>query len=395
MEKKQIKFLRSEVSKSNPQCKKDTDAFIKEMDIETIPFEGEVFFISSGGTEEEFKQIYSKSKAPYTIIAMDSNNSLPAALEIASFLRSKKLSYNLYHGTPSEVREELLTNHQHNIIFNLNLKPEIKVLENERLGVIGEPSPWLIASSVNYQKAKEVFGVELVDIPFDVFQKYINQATPLEFAKYKKLINEKISEEELKKALKIYSALSKIVKDYNLKGLTVRCFDLLDTAHSTSCLGLAILNSKKITSACEGDIPALLSMHIINKVFKKVSFQCNPSYLNQEENYAYLAHCTLPLNMCKEYSLDTHFESGIGVAIKGELDKKAVTIFKLNSDLTKFSVFAGKIVDSLYKNNLCRTQIKVQFNEPVDNLLTSPCGNHLIVAYGNFEYDLVKLLALD
>ena len=37
----------------------------------------------------------------------------------------------------------------------------------EKLGVIGKPSDWLIASDVDYETAKKVFGVELIDIPIE------------------------------------------------------------------------------------------------------------------------------------------------------------------------------------------------------------------------------------
>ena len=33
-----------------------------------------------------------------------------------------------------------------------------------KLGVIGKPSDWLIASDVDYKKVNELFDIELVDI---------------------------------------------------------------------------------------------------------------------------------------------------------------------------------------------------------------------------------------
>ena len=33
-----------------------------------------------------------------------------------------------------------------------------------RLGVIGKPSDWLISSDVNYQSAKDLFEIELINI---------------------------------------------------------------------------------------------------------------------------------------------------------------------------------------------------------------------------------------
>ena len=96
--------------------------------------------------------------------------------------------------------------------------------------------------------------------------------------------------------------------------------------------------------------------------------------------------------MCSNFVLDTHFESGIGIGIHGELKCEEATIFKINSDSNKFSVYKVKIEDNMYKSNLCRTQIKVHFFEPIKQKLTSLCANHLIVFYDEKKDDLINKL---
>ena len=64
---------------------------------------------------------------------------------------------------------------------------------------------------------------------------------------------------------------------YDLIGVSVRCFDLLDTVCSTGCLGLSILNSLGVYGGCEGDMPALLSMAILGSLTGQDQFMCNPS----------------------------------------------------------------------------------------------------------------------
>lgn len=390
---KQFIFLKSKVSESNPEIQKDTDRFIEAMKIDKIDFNDKVFFISSGGTEEIFNKIYQDYDAPYHIVATDSDNSLPAALEIISFLRNKGLECRLYHGSPMDVAKALNEHIDDRLIFNYELKSNPILLKDCRLGVIGKPSNWLIASMVNYKQVKDNLGAECIDISFEEFKDTIEESSPIEFDALKGKINRVIDESELKLALRIYAAIKTLAKKYKLDGLTVRCFDLLGTIHSTSCIALSLLNDEGIVSACEGDIPALLSMMIIKKIYHRTSFQCNPSYIDVSKNIGYLAHCTIPLKMCDDYVLDTHFESGIGVGIHGEMKREDVTIFKLNSDLKKFSCYRGKIDENMYKSNLCRTQIKVRFFDPIDQVLTSPCGNHLVVAYGNFKESIVELLA--
>ena len=101
-----------------------------------------------------------------------------------------------------------------------------------------------------------------------------------------------------------------------------------------------------------------------------------------------LAHCTLPLNMVDIYSLDTHFESGIGVAVKGELKEETITIFKLSRNLKDYYVSTGKIIRNLYESNLCRTQIEISVDENIEYFLNRPYGNHHVIVYGDHKKEI-------
>ncbi len=391
MRKEQFIFLSSDLSKSDKKLQQATLEFLSELDYQNINFQDEIFFIKSGGSEEPFLKIYNEFKPPYYLLATDNSNSLASALEIISFLKSKSIECYLFSGKPTEVRKQI----ENLKIYKSNhyqLKDKIKLLDGLRLGVIGKPSNWLIASQVDYKLAKEKLGVELLDIPFSELLFELDKIKEVDAFKFDKDINEKINKGEIKKAYKIYLALKEIVKRYRLDGLTLRCFDLLSSYKSTGCLALSLLNSEGIISSCEGDIPSLLSMMILYKGCHSLSFQANPSYVNIEENYLYLAHCTLPLKMCDKYVFDTHFESGIGLGIHGELNKGNITIFKLSPSLDSFILEDGEIIENMYKNNLCRTQIKVKVTDS-SVFLSSPLGNHLLIAYDNISKKLLSLLA--
>ncbi len=393
-----IIYLRSEISSSNPFTDLQKQTFqnylAKEERIKVSDQGTPFFFIESGGTEELFRRIYKDYKPPYYLIATDANNSLPAALEIASFLRKNNLEYRIIHEQLSRLPISLLEKIDSNEVHLESLKERKQFLKGERLGVVGMPSDWLISSDVNYQKAKDTFGVELINISFDEFHHEILEEHKFE-VDYKELlnhVNSVIKQKDIDDALQIYGALKYLIEKYKLNGLTVRCFDLLSTVKSTSCLALALLNKEGITATCEGDIPAMLSMHIIMKQFGQSSFQANPSYIKEEENYLYLAHCTLPLDMVSSYRFDTHYESGIGLGIKGELLPKEITIFKLSSNLEEYLCLEGNIENNLDIKSLCRSQIKVHVSTEIKNIKAKPCGNHLIVFYGHHKDELKKVL---
>lgn len=396
MKKIKLIFIRSKISSDPRQLEEQKENYLKEIKKEyEISEDGEVyFFIESGGTEEEFKKIYSDFNPPYSLIATNANNSLPASLEIASFLKNKKLAYNLYHAKQEDILDVLKHKRVVNKGENLALNKSVKLLEGKRYGVVGKPSDWLISSDVNYKDAKDKFGLELIDITFEEFKTEIDNAKNIiDPITFESKINKIIDKKTLEGALKIYSALYSIIKKHDLDGLTVRCFDLLGIYHNTSCLALAILNSQGYIATCEGDVPAMISMGIIKERFHISSFQVNPSFINEKEKYCYFAHCTIPLDMCIDYEFDTHFESGFGIGIAGKINLAKVTIFKVGSSLDKYEVYNGQIVENPKHNNLCRTQLKIQFCEDISSLLDLPCGNHLIIFKGDHKDELIDLLS--
>lgn len=331
-----------------------------------------LILIQSGGSEGLFLENIKKLKPPFYLLTYGHNNSLAASLEILSYLKDNNLDGEVIHGS-----NEYIIN---------RIKELTKTLVKYRYGVIGKPSDWLIASNVNYNNALRVHNIELVDISIDLVKDYYFKSDNDYDFKFN------FKEEEVDKALRLHKALSKIKEEYNLDGLTIRCFDLLNELKTTSCLSLSLLNKEGIIGTCEGDIPSMISMHILNKISGQPGFQANPSRIDIENKKMVLAHCTLPLNMTKSHKLNTHFESGIGVAIKGYLKEDKITIFKLSKNLKDYFVTTGNIIKNLEESNLCRTQIEISVDHNIEYFLNRPYGNHHIIIYGDYEEQIKEYM---
>ena len=186
-------------------------------------------------------------------------------------------------------------------------------------------------------------------------------------------------------AERIYEALKDIIAEYQLQGFTLRCFDLLTSVRNTGCLALAKLNAEGYVAGCEGDVPAMLTMMIARSLFGISGFQANPSRINPETGEMLFAHCTIPLDMVERYEYDTHFESGIGVAIRGFMKEGPVTIFKVSADLSRHFIAEGHLVENQSKPDLCRTQqvIRLADKHQTAYFLTNPIGNHHIILPGH------------
>ena len=336
-----------------------------------------LIFIKSGGVEGKLKQIFKQIKRPYLLLSSGLHNSLAASLEIASFLKQKGKRVEIIHGDSDYIATRIKELRK---IFQVKNK-----LVSIKLGVIGKPSDWLIASEVDYKKVKDTLGISLIDVEMDEMVKEIDQSHHFAHPKINDIKNKGFDSKSIEGALKIYNGFKAIVNKYKFDGITVRCFDLLEIYKNSGCLGLSLLNDEGIIAGCEGDIPALISMVILHYLTDEPVFMANPSSIDIDKNEIILAHCTLPLNMSDEFYLKTHFESGLGVGIKGIIEEGEATIFKLSGDGKNYFVSGGEIIENLNKESLCRTQIRMKVDEDIKYFLQNSIGNHHLICRGDYS----------
>ena len=89
--------------------------------------------------------------------------------------------------------------------------------------------------------------------------------------------------------------------------------------------------------------------------------------------------------MLRDYVYDTHFESGIGVALHGELPEGAATVCKTNGRLDKWFTEDVTLLRNGYQKSLCRTQVTLQTKETASYLLRAPLGNHHVILTGHHK----------
>lgn len=338
----------------------------------------DIIFVRTGGTEGIFKsmlpELIKKSKRPFYLLTSGKSNSLAASMEILSFLRQQGIKGEIIHGKADFIAKRI------DILAKIGKAR--RELNGCQLGIIGKPSDWLIASHVDAEHVKDTLGINIIDIPMQELLDAI-AATPL------REVDEKSTEENIKKALpganQIYEALKTIVEKHHLQGFTIRCFDLLTSVHNTGCLALARLNAEGIVAGCEGDVPTMLTMKIAQSLTGVTGFQANPSTIDPETGELLFAHCTIPLNMVERYEYDTHFESGIGVGIRGYMKEGSITIFKMSGDLSRHFVTQGNLVLNQALPGLCRTQQVIQLENPsvANYFLRDPIGNHHVILPGH------------
>ena len=346
-----------------------------------------LIYVRTGGTEGLFQEIYDRLEGPVLLLTSGKSNSLAASMEILSFLNQQGRTGEIIHGSVDYIAKRV------DVLAKV-AKAQQK-LNGTRLGVIGQPSDWLISSAADPVALSGKLGITLVDIPIsELIDEYhkadLSQCDLSDIAKIFQESAPKGLAKYYEGACRIYIALKTIVERYGLSGLTLRCFDLLDTVHNTGCLALALLNAEGIPAGCEGDVPTLVTMAVGNALTGVSGFQANPSRIDPEAGEILFAHCTIPVNMVSGFTFNTHFESGIGIAISGDIPAGDATIFKLSGDLKRSFCCEADLLKCQSEANLCRTQAILKIKGSSDErtsicknyFLMSPVGNHHVVFTG-------------
>jgi hypothetical protein len=170
-----------------------------------------LILVQSGGSEGQFLSLEDRLKPPYYLLTYGNNSSLAASMEILSYLKDKGEPAEILHGTPEYITARLRE------LSNKKQTP------SKRLGVVGQPSDWLIASDVNYDLCKHRLNIDLIDVPIS---ELVDTYNTIDLGTYQQDLKLSFDQTDIKDAKKLSKALEILKDKYNLEGLTLRCFDL-------------------------------------------------------------------------------------------------------------------------------------------------------------------------
>ena len=391
-----------------------------------------VAYVLTGGTESLFIKLFGENcsrLSNITIISDAYHNSLAASQEICTWLYNNGVQHRHIHiplhspdATLNRIPTLLCTESPapQRTECNAGVAAEatcaeaataeaagieaasadalVKALGGCTIGLIGEASPWLIASGIDKEALSERCGVSFREISIGTLaDKYLGYRELWKnhtlsagaraeldevLCRFSCSLEGDRTAEDLSDAAIMYLALASICKEEHLDAVTVKCFDLLSSCKTTACLALALLNDNGIIAGCEGDIPSICTMLAIYKALGRPSFMANPASIDSDNLSIDFAHCTIPTVMVESCTLPSHFESGIGIGINGELPLGNYTLCKLSGKTLERSLICnGRLVKGEYLSNRCRTQVRFIFETKAefDAFSKARVGNHVIL----------------
>jgi L-fucose isomerase-like protein len=348
----------------------------------------EALLILTGGTEHLALAAIERISGPVFLLAHPEQNSLPAALEILSRLRQLARTGRIFLlGGTGDADEPVARLARH--------LDSHRRLHAARLGRVGQPSDWLVASMPAAELVTAVWGPEVVDVPMAEVIEALRAADPGEVAAIRdelvagaEAVREP-SPADLDAAARVAAALRRVVREHRLDACSLRCFDLVMGERTTGCLALSLLLDEGVVAGCEGDVPAALTLLWLQAVTGRPGFMANPQDIDPATNTLALAHCTVARRLVSRYTLRSHFESSVGVGIEGEITPGPATVARIGGpDLRSLYASDAEVIAGGASPQRCRTQVLVHLDADVRELLARPLGNHHVLSPGHWSRDL-------
>ena len=97
--------------------------------------------------------------------------------------------------------------------------------------------------------------------------------------------------------------------------------------------------------------------------------------------------------MADRYIVRDHYESLSGVAVEGVFDPMDMTVVKCGgAGMERYFISRARLLECTTNPNMCRTQLHLRLDEPLDYFLERSIGNHHVIVRGDHVKKLETIL---
>jgi len=282
-----------------------------------------------------------------------------------------------------------------------------KRLKTMKIGQIGYAPPAFIDATGSERELREKLGISIAHLDvsevFREIDKVDERSAEAVISEFKKKVGKiNVSNEDLVKSAKISVALDKIVKKYKLSAYALRCQpELKDYCHP--CLGVIRLSDMGIPGACEGDLPAAVTMVILQELTGNPVAVFDIYSADIDKGLLALYHCgQLPTKMAENLTGITvtrptfyGIVTGIGAVLPFPAKPGRVTLAKLDTDGSRLFVTTGNVVKPIsdYPAGGAYTEVKLDHDitETLRTMAIKGVGHHLCLVHGDIKLELEDL----
>jgi L-fucose isomerase-like protein len=284
----------------------------------------------------------------------------------------------------------------------------------------GWPSVASVAGINEPEKLKEMYGIELVKIPYAELiaemeqnlqsQNVLSEAAEMADVVYENSERNFLDKKYVNSSMVFYQTVIETMKKHHCNAFTIECFEFCASRlpqkwNITPCLIHTLFKDLGIPSACEGDLGGLLAMHLLMSVSKRSAHMGNMFY--REDGIMEINHSVPGIKMNGwdkpglPYQLGRFVESGWGTKAVVDFmnnNEKMVTVARVNPTGDGLLLLKGELVNSKgWDEDLrgCSVSAFIVGKESgtAHEFMKKQAdyGNHLCWVYGDYTPQLEKL----
>jgi len=277
-----------------------------------------------------------------------------------------------------------------------------KKLKGMKIAQIGYTPPGFVDATGYEEELRKKLGVDIVRL--DVSE-ILTEVQKISVAEAEEALSQirytvKVGKEELLKSVKVSLALQKLFAKNQLKAGALRCLPELQ-GYAFPCLGVSRLTDDGKPVTCEGDLPAAITLAILQELTGNVSTVFDCDSIGTQDNVVNLWHCgQLPTSLAaseKEIVVmpPTYLGqvNGPGAILSFSVKPGKVTLAKLDRRGEKMLIASGSTVtpDNPPEGAYARVKLDTNVLDFVRTVSKEGIEHHICLAQGNVTAELAIL----
>ena len=267
-----------------------------------------------------------------------------------------------------------------------------------RMGAIGGRVKGMTEIAYDEFSIKQKLGARIVNLDEKEMTEKVAAMTDEEA---EKLLEEKkemlkpctvlSTKESMLESMKFYGAMKKLVEEYDLQALSVKCYT---TYMGKVCLGYSILAEEGVVASCEGDVTNALTMKLLYELSEKPVNNTDLLYLDEEKNTILFAHCgssgfsiaggeieLAPVRLAEE-----------GVCSRFVMAPGLVTAVNIcgHGEQFRMAVMTGEAIPCgmEFPGNPVVIKFEKSVEQINEEIMANGIGHHWMVGYGDYRNEL-------
>lgn len=356
------------------------------------------------------------------------NGNFGASLQIRYVLQEMKKKFLYLYGSAKDEK-----NIRH-ILKYANAASVIHRIRNKKIATIGGKCMMMYQTQVNEFSWKEVFGIDFPQ--YDAVQVFAEMKKISdedadhiadEFIKqFDRVVwnyestGEYIGDDVIRSQAKMFLAFKRLKEVYGIEVFANKCMPEMASEvygyQYAACIATCMLNEAGILTACEADLPAALSMLILNTLSNQKVFFADIAKLSEDKKKITFFNCgTAPLSLAdRDQPVEiwpnpdaTMDEGVIEEYMKQGRDKKRggcvrfdlknglpVTILRVGGNNETLRFHAAKALTCPREVNPGEALgqrwpgFGLEFNGNIDEFLQNTVGHHYVLCFGDWTEEL-------